>query len=54
MALRTGSGHLLGAGGSSMVDMIISQKRQCDSVLSRIIYSYKISENYFGPASPLQ
>ena len=28
---------------------LVSHKRQCDSVLARIIYSYKMFEKFFGP-----
>jgi hypothetical protein len=32
---------------------LVSHKRQCDSVLSRIIYSYKMFEKFFGPFVPM-
>ena len=31
----------------------LAKKHQCDSILSRIFYAFKIFESYFGPFIPL-
>ena len=44
-----GSGYNLGGSNKD----IVSHKRQCDSVLARIIYSYRMFEQFFGPFHPM-
>jgi hypothetical protein len=43
--MTNASGFTMPAGSKD----VVSHKRQCDSVLSRIIYSFKMFDQFFGP-----